>query len=106
MRHYDLVVIGTGPAGQKAAIQAAKLGKHVAAVEKCSTVGGAQINTGTIPSKALREAAMHLTAAGGGENGSLLPASYCFPFRKRLRQLLVLGGQVQPSGTLIVIGQG
>ena len=41
MRHYDLVVIGTGPAGQKAAIQAAKLGKRVAAVEKCSTVGGA-----------------------------------------------------------------
>ncbi len=47
MRHYDVVIIGTGPAGQKAAIQAAKLGKRVAAVEKCSTVRGAQINTGT-----------------------------------------------------------
>ncbi|MBI1369662.1 MAG: Si-specific NAD(P)(+) transhydrogenase [Planctomycetes bacterium] len=61
MRHYDLCVIGTGPAGQKAAIQAAKLGKSVVAIEKAGTVGGAQINTGTIPSKALREAAMHLT---------------------------------------------
>jgi NAD(P) transhydrogenase len=64
MRHYDIAIIGTGPAGQKAAIQAAKLGKRVVAVEKCSNVGGAQINTGTIPSKALREAAMHLSGRG------------------------------------------
>lgn len=61
MRHFDCVVIGTGPAGQKAAIQAAKLGKKVAIIEKAKVVGGAQINTGTIPSKALREAALHLT---------------------------------------------
>ena len=64
MRHYDCAVIGTGPAGQKAALQAAKLGKRVAIVERCSYVGGAQINTGTIPSKALREAVLHLTGAG------------------------------------------
>ncbi len=63
MKHYDVAVIGTGPAGQKAAIQAAKLGKHVAIVEKNNVVGGAAINTGTIPSKALREAVMHLTGA-------------------------------------------
>jgi NAD(P) transhydrogenase len=63
MRHYDLAVIGTGPAGQKAAIQAAKLGKSVAIIEKSSSLGGAAINTGTIPSKALREAVMHLTGA-------------------------------------------
>jgi NAD(P) transhydrogenase len=61
MRHYDLAIIGTGPAGQKAAIQAAKLRKRVAAIEKSDTIGGAQINTGTIPSKALREIALHLT---------------------------------------------
>lgn len=61
MRHYDLAVIGTGPAGQKAAIQAAKLGKRVVAIEESDAIGGAQINTGTIPSKALREAAMHLS---------------------------------------------
>ncbi len=64
MRHFDCVVIGTGPAGQKAAIQAAKLGKTVAIIEKNPVIGGAQINTGTIPSKALREAALHLTGAG------------------------------------------
>ncbi len=54
-------VIGSGPAGQRAAIQAAKLGKRVVLVEKANVVGGAAINTGTIPSKALREAALHLT---------------------------------------------
>ncbi len=63
MKQYDCVVIGTGPAGQKGAIQAAKLGKRVAIVEKSRVVGGAQVNTGTIPSKALREAAIHLTGA-------------------------------------------
>jgi NAD(P) transhydrogenase len=63
MKHFDLIVIGTGPAGQKGAIQGAKLGKRVAIVEKNQVLGGAQINTGTIPSKALREAALHLTGA-------------------------------------------
>ncbi|MEM9882532.1 MAG: Si-specific NAD(P)(+) transhydrogenase [Planctomycetota bacterium] len=61
MKHYDVVVIGTGPAGQKGAIQAAKLGKRVAIVEKQNVLGGAQINTGTIPSKTLREAVVQLT---------------------------------------------
>src|SRR5437764_3580335 len=63
MRHFDLAVIGSGPAGQKAAIQAAKLGKTVVLIEKSSALGGAAINTGTIPSKALREAVLHLTGA-------------------------------------------
>ncbi len=63
MKHYDCIVIGTGPAGQKGAIQAAKLGKRVAIIEKNRVLGGAQINTGTIPSKALREAVLHLTGA-------------------------------------------
>jgi NAD(P) transhydrogenase len=60
MRHFDLCVIGSGPAGQKAAIQAAKLGKRVCVVEKMEVVGGAAVNTGTIPSKALREAILSL----------------------------------------------
>jgi NAD(P) transhydrogenase len=63
MRQFDCAVIGTGPAGQKAAIQAAKLGKKVCIIEKRNVVGGASINTGTIPSKALREAVLHLTGA-------------------------------------------
>ncbi len=58
---YDLVVIGSGPAGQKCAVQAAKLGKRVAVVERKEVVGGVAINTGTIPSKALREAIVHLS---------------------------------------------
>jgi NAD(P) transhydrogenase len=56
MPHFDLCVIGSGPAGQKAAIQASKLNKSVCVIEKREVVGGASINTGTIPSKALREA--------------------------------------------------
>lgn len=61
MREFDLCIIGSGPAGQKAAIQAAKLGKSVCVVEKMETVGGVAINTGTIPSKALREAVFEMT---------------------------------------------
>jgi len=57
----DLVVIGSGPAGQKGAIQAAKLGKSVVVIEKNSFPGGACLNTGTIPSKSLREAILDLT---------------------------------------------
>ncbi len=64
MRYFDCAVIGTGPAGQKAAIQAAKLGKKVCIIEKENVLGGAAINTGTIPSKALREAVLHLTGLG------------------------------------------
>jgi NAD(P) transhydrogenase len=61
MQNYDMIVIGSGPAGQRAAIQGAKLGKRVALVEKREFVGGACINTGTIPSKSMREAVMHLS---------------------------------------------
>ncbi len=56
MRECDLCVIGSGPAGQRAAIQAAKLGKRVVLVERREVLGGVAVNTGTIPSKALREA--------------------------------------------------
>src|SRR5262252_2876931 len=61
MQSYDLIVIGSGPAGQRAAIQGAKLGKQVALVEKLDTIGGCCINTGTIPSKTMREAVLHLS---------------------------------------------
>ncbi len=58
---FDLLVIGSGPAGQKAAIQAAKLGKRVGLIERRHMVGGVCVNTGTIPSKTLREAVLYLT---------------------------------------------
>jgi NAD(P) transhydrogenase len=61
MQAYDLLVIGSGPAGQRAAIQGAKLGKRAALIEKREVLGGACINTGTIPSKTMREAVMHLS---------------------------------------------
>ncbi|HWC50304.1 MAG TPA: Si-specific NAD(P)(+) transhydrogenase [Nitrospira sp.] len=61
MAHYDLLVIGTGPAGQKAAVQAAKLGKKVGIIERKEMVGGVCIHTGTIPSKSLREAVLYLS---------------------------------------------
>ena len=60
MREFDLLVIGSGPAGQKAAIQAAKLRKRVAVIEKEKVVGGACINTGTLPSKTLKDAIYYL----------------------------------------------
>src|SRR5436309_6878697 len=61
MEKYDLIVIGSGPGGQRAAIQAAKFGKKAALVEKLEVIGGTAINTGTIPSKTMREAVLHLS---------------------------------------------
>src|SRR4029453_5530921 len=61
MAAYDLIVLGTGPAGQKAAISAAKLGKRVAIVERNRDVGGGCLHYGTIPSKTLREAVAYLS---------------------------------------------
>src|ERR1700756_3891654 len=61
MQTFDMIVLGSGPAGQRAAIQAAKSGKHVALVERAESVGGVCINTGTIPSKTMREAVLHLS---------------------------------------------
>ena len=70
---YDLVVIGSGPGGQRAAIAAAKLGKTVAIIERGRMLGGVCVNTGTIPSKTLREAVMYLT---GMNQRELYGASY------------------------------
>lgn len=61
MTNYDLVVIGSGPAGEKGAAQAAYFGKKVALIEREVVPGGACVNTGTIPSKTLRESALHLS---------------------------------------------
>ena len=61
MHDFDLLVIGSGPGGQKAAIAAAKLGQRVAVAERPEMMGGVCLNTGTIPSKTLREAILYLT---------------------------------------------
>ena len=70
---YDLLVIGSGPGGHRAAIAAAKLGHRVAIVDRKQMIGGVCINTGTIPSKTLREAVLYLT---GMHQRELYGASY------------------------------
>ena len=82
---YDMVVIGSGPAGQRAAIQAAKLNKRVAIVERKTVVGGVCINSGTIPSKTLREAALYLS---GYRLRSLYGASYAVKQNITMEDLL------------------
>jgi NAD(P) transhydrogenase len=59
VREYDLIVIGSVPAGEKGAAQAAYFGRRVALVERAPHLGGAGINTGTVPSKTLRETALY-----------------------------------------------
>jgi NAD(P) transhydrogenase len=73
MAHYDMLVIGSGPAGQKAAIQAAKVGRRVGVIERKKVAGGICINSGTIPSKSLREAVLFLS---GFRQRNLYGASY------------------------------
>ena len=68
---FDLICIGSGPAGQRAAVQASKLGRRAAVVEKRRSVGGACIDTGTIPSKTLREAVVTFSGLAG--KGDRLP---------------------------------
>src|SRR5829696_1966667 len=60
-QHYDLIVIGSGPAGPRAAVQGAKFNKRVLVVEKGRRVGGVSVHTGTIPSKTLRETVLNLS---------------------------------------------
>jgi NAD(P) transhydrogenase len=88
---YDLVVIGSGPAGQRAAIQAAKLEKRVAIIERKGVIGGVCINTGTIPSKTLREAVLHLS--GYRERG-IYGASYAVKQNITMDDLLFRTGVV------------
>ena len=88
---YDLLVIGSGPAGHRAAIQAAKLDKRVAVVDKSPHLGGVCVNTGTIPSKSLREAALRLS---GYRDRSVYGASYAVKSRVTMRDLLFRVDQV------------
>src|SRR5262245_34050421 len=74
---YDLICIGSGPAGQRAAIQASKVGKRVAVVEKQQVVGGVCAATGTIPSKTFREAVRRFYSRPGLE--AAVPSSAVRP---------------------------
>ncbi len=82
---YDLAVIGSGPGGQKAAICAAKMGKRVAIIDKRDWIGGVCVNSGTIPSKTLREAILHLS---GWHERTLYGESYTVKRHITARDLL------------------
>src|SRR5919106_2822150 len=88
---YDLIVIGSGPAGQRAAIQAAKLDKRVAIIERKTVVGGVSVNTGTIPSKTFREAVLDLS---GFRERSFYGASYTVKQDITIEDLLLRTDQV------------
>jgi NAD(P) transhydrogenase len=97
---YDLVCIGSGPAGQRAAVQAAKLGKRVAVVEQQRCVGGVCIETGTIPSKTFREAVRSFNSLNGYEAAENGPRS-----RPNMAQLLRRVSQVIQRETEVVQDQ-
>ncbi len=88
---YDMVIIGSGPAGHRAAIQSAKLGKRVAVIEKKTLIGGVSVNTGTIPSKTLREAVLHLS---GFRQRSIYGASYTVKENITMNDLLLRADHV------------
>lgn len=96
---YDLIAIGSGPGGQRAAIQAAKLGKRVAVVERTSGVGGVCVRTGTIPSKTLREAAMALS---GYRDRGFYGASYTAKQHVGMEDLHFRADQVVRNETDVV----
>jgi NAD(P) transhydrogenase len=93
---YDLFVIGSGPAGQRAAVQAAKLGKRVGLAEKQAVVGGVCLNTGTIPSKTLRAATMHLS---GYHERTIYGSSYKVKQEITMSDLLGRANHVRQIGT-------
>src|SRR3954454_4889101 len=88
---FDLLVIGSGPAGQRAAIQAAKLGKRVGLVERKAVVGGVSVNTGTIPSKTFREAVLDLS---GYRERAFYGVSYTVKQNITIEDLLLRTDQV------------
>jgi NAD(P) transhydrogenase len=113
MKRFDLLVIGSGPAGQKGAIQAAKLGKRVAIIERWPAIGGGAVHTGTIPSKTLREAALYLS---GWDQRGLYGRGYRLKDRLTIDDLMqrlnitirhevdVLQHQLSRNGVIIIQG--
>ena len=110
---YDLAVIGSGPAGQKAALNAAKIGKSVVVIERMESLGGVCIHTGTVPSKAIREAVLHLT---GLRERTVYGASYAVKHDIHMSDLLyraehvvrteveVIRNQMERNGITLMFG--
>src|SRR5271163_3369255 len=115
MQPYELIVIGSGPGGQRAAIQAVKAGKRVALVEKQSAVGGVCINTGTIPSKTMREAVLHLSGfydqsfygANYHAKDHITMADLNFRVQRVIEnEVSVIGDQLKRNGVDLIHGMG
>jgi NAD(P) transhydrogenase len=115
MARYDFVVLGSGPAGRRAAVQAAKLGKKVLVVDNRSQVGGVSVHTGTIPSKTLRETVLNLS--GWRERGfygqsyrvkhDICDADLAARLGKTLdHEIAVLEHQFARNGVKILCGEG
>jgi NAD(P) transhydrogenase len=108
---FDLVAVGTGPAGQRAAVQAAKLGKRAAVIERAN-LGGVSTNFGTVPSKTLRAAIVELTgraATAQGLNARINHAVTIDDLRARTRQVIehereVIRDQLLRNGVTIIEG--
>ncbi|MBI5769433.1 MAG: Si-specific NAD(P)(+) transhydrogenase [Verrucomicrobia bacterium] len=98
--HYDLIVIGSGPAGEKGAAQAAYFGKKVALIEREPVLGGAAANTGTLPSKTLRETALYLS---GFRQRGLYGVSMSLKEKVTARDFLFRERQVQHTEHLRII---
>ena len=115
MQQFDLIVIGSGPGGQRAAIQAAKSGKRVAVIEKRSAVGGVCINTGTIPSKTMREAVLHLSGfyyqnfygANYHVKDNITMADLNYRVQRVIEnEVAVIQDQLQRNGVEVIYGEG
>jgi NAD(P) transhydrogenase len=115
MQPFDLVVIGSGPGGQRAAIQGAKAGKRVAVIEKQSAIGGVCINTGTIPSKTMREAVLHLSGfysknfygANRGAAATITMADVIFRIQRVVEnEVGVTQDQLKRNGVDVLHGTG
>jgi len=115
MQSYDLIVIGSGPAGQRAAIQAAKSGRRAAVVEQREFVGGVCINTGTIPSKTMREAVLYLSGFTYqgiyGLNHHVKDKITMADLGFRVNQVVkteveVIRGQLEHNGVAVLTGAG
>jgi NAD(P) transhydrogenase len=112
--HFDLLVIGSGPAGQRGAIAAAKAGKRVAVVDRRTMIGGASLHRGTIPSKTMREVIVHHSGLYqrpsfgrdllGGSDGSLADLSHRVQTVIE-RELHVVEGQLTRNGVVLADGR-
>ncbi len=98
-KYYDVLVIGSGPGGEKAAVQTAKLGKSVAVIEKSPYVGGAGLHTGTLPSKTLREAALYLA---GFKQRAVFGFEHTLPRESTLEELMHKKSEVIRQHTAVI----